>query len=142
MVSIDSPPGALDGRGPPAPKSCGSGAFMSIRLGTLWLGSDRALFRMSDGRLNRVAPDRSFGPIDSLTSDSLGNIWFSDGPQMFRWQHGTIERMDVPFQPFEGHISLMYADSSDRIWVAFKEGGFRVLDAVTRAAPRRVRQQR
>lgn len=103
------------------------------RRGTLWVGSDRTLLTMIEGRLEPVSfPTRiSFGPIDSLTSDSFGNIWFSDGPRLFRWQHGHLAQIDVPRQAVAGQIALLRADSSDRLWVAFREGSVAVLDAAT-----------
>ena len=113
------------------------------RRGTLWVGSDRTLFRMSEGRLEPVSlpPRISFGPIDSLTSDSFGNIWFSDGPRLFRWQHGHLAQVDVPVQPARRQIALLYADSADRLWIAFREGSIAVLDAAT-GRPARLRRIR
>jgi signal transduction histidine kinase/ligand-binding sensor domain-containing protein len=103
------------------------------RSGTLWVGSDRTLLTMIEGRLEPVSlpPRISLGTIDSLTSDSFGNIWFSDGPRLFRWQHGHLAQIDVPFQGAEGHIVLLHADSSNRLWIALREGRLTVLDAAT-----------
>jgi signal transduction histidine kinase len=75
-------------------------------------------------------PGVSFGPIDSLTSDSFDSIWFSDGPRLFRWRHGHLAQIDT-IQASSAQISLLYADSSDRLWVAFKDGHVEVLDSAT-----------
>jgi signal transduction histidine kinase len=91
------------------------------------------VFRVSGGHSEPVAgpPHVSLGPIDGLTSDSFGNIWFSDGPRLFRWQHGHVAQIEMPFQAGESQIAVLYADSADRLWIAFREGGIGVLDAAT-----------
>jgi signal transduction histidine kinase/ligand-binding sensor domain-containing protein len=103
------------------------------RRGTLWVGSIRKLFSMSAGRLELVSlpPDTVTGPIDSLTSDSFGSVWFSDGHRLMRWQHRHLAQIHVPSETGERQIVMLYADSADRLWIAFREGGLAVLDAAT-----------
>jgi signal transduction histidine kinase/ligand-binding sensor domain-containing protein len=103
------------------------------RGGTVWVGSDRTLLKMRADRLEPVAlpSDFTFGPIDSLTSDRAGTIFFSDGPHLFRWQHGRLERVDADIRIGGRQIVKLYADSSDRLWIVFKDGSLGVLDAAT-----------
>jgi hypothetical protein len=61
------------------------------------------------------------GQIDSLTSDSTGSIWFSDGPRLLRWQHGHLTQIHIPSESGERQIVLLYADSADRLWIVFRE---------------------
>src|SRR4029077_6692935 len=91
------------------------------RRGPLWVGSARALSKMSEGRLEPASlpPHISVGPVDSLTSDSFGSIWFSGGSRLFRWQHERLEQIDVPGETGERQIALLYADTADRLWIAF-----------------------
>jgi ligand-binding sensor domain-containing protein len=60
--------------------------------GALWLGYPDVIYRVQNGQIIKLAPKEGVpaGPVRSLTTDGLGNIWLAKGNQIACFRNGTF----------------------------------------------------
>ena len=107
--------------------------------GTLWIGANQGLFKMTGRRVERIslAAVDVTTPIVRITSDAHDRVWLSDGSQLIA---GTVkellwfrDRLTFQSSPFR----CIFHDSKAQLWVAFvggamatvEDGGWRVFGA-------------
>ncbi len=128
-----------------------SGAVFAIHedsAGTLWVGGDHGLTRISPDRGESVAYPANGGNATSLGShsvraileDSAGRLWvgtFGGGLSRLDRNTGEFEHFvhdpDDPATLTSDRISSLYEDDDGRLWVGTSKG-LNLIDAVTGAA--------
>jgi signal transduction histidine kinase/ligand-binding sensor domain-containing protein len=103
-----------------------SGPGLSVRSlhrdasGTLWLGTNRGLGRVVDGRMVFVSPRSDAAAVSWLTSNKRGILWFGDGRHLYQFADGRISevRLDSVMKP----VTFANSDRQGRLWIAFDGG--------------------
>jgi PAS domain S-box-containing protein len=111
--------------GPPLPE--GVNVIFRDRNGTLWLGANAGLFRLSGEQWARV-PDAPQAAITTIAQDPAGQLWFADAK-------GTLHRRrDGSWESFAENAGLpgrriesMYGAPDGSLWLATQGGIFRLL---------------
>ena len=103
--------------------------------GTVWL-TDQAvgLARITNNRLEPVAPATAIGRFTALFSDRLGRIWVGSNGRVILYDHGTVRTFGTAEGVTAGQISDVYEDRRGNIWAVgaggihkFEGGKFRTL---------------
>jgi len=94
------------------------------RDGVIWVGANQGLFRIIDGRPERIAlPGLDFtGPTVIIASDTNGTVWLSDGLRVSCWRAGRLRSVPRSAAVPRDRISQIYGDSTGRLWIAFAGG--------------------
>lgn len=97
--------------------------------GSLWVGTDRGLFRRSQDRLERdtLSATLSLDPILGIHADPDGSIWVGTPTRVVvRRRDGEVRVIVMP-RP----IARLGADRRGSLWLAFQRAGLARLDTVT-----------
>ena len=120
--------------------------LLESRAGTIWVGSNRGLYRL-DGD----ARHRSLQPVDiglpgdvaehrevvDLLEDRYGVLWIATSSGLYRrWPDGSAARYGVRDGFPDEFVSDLFEDRQGRLWVATRRNGFfRLATDASRRAP-------
>ncbi|MDY7093877.1 MAG: two-component regulator propeller domain-containing protein [Acidobacteriota bacterium] len=98
----------------------GIGALTTDRQGTLWVGSQRGLWRVQDERLEPAAPELGPKSISSLFLDSQGSLWagLDDGGVARRSGADGFLLLDAADGFPATSVRSMSEDPQGRLWFA------------------------
>ncbi|MEP7310853.1 MAG: two-component regulator propeller domain-containing protein [Acidobacteriota bacterium] len=98
--------------------------------GTLWLGTNAAVWRLSHGEFLRVPlPKPPSTAITVITSASNGGVWLGYDGWLYRWDGRTVTPLELSTHREVKTISQAYTDSSGRLWVVHDLGKIGFVDA-------------
>ena len=111
----------------------------------LWAVTNRGIVRLDQGRtLVPVSGTESLRQVGALIADAKGTLWLYDqGRGLFTLRDGGPQPFELPAAHRSEPVTLMYADASDTVWLAFasgqlgliSSGSFRMLDAQSGYVP-------
>ena len=98
--------------------------------GTLWIGANQGLFKMTGRRVEKIslAGVGLTTPIVRITSDAHDRVWFSNGSQLIMWDGQRAAPVPIPPAVAVEPISLIFHDSKARLWVAFASGALATVE--------------
>jgi diguanylate cyclase (GGDEF)-like protein len=108
----------------PSEKFPGSGAqsFCEDREGGLWIGIDKGVLLMKDGRLSDRSELIQAAAPDAIFEDRTGNLWFGTTKGLFkvRGEKSTLYTTNEGL-PNDG-VTVIYEDRQGTIWVGTRGG--------------------
>lgn len=107
------------------------------RDGAVWVGTRRhGIARVLGDSVEWIDPDGPSltGPIQSISEDSAGAVWFSAGTSVYRWTAGTIQRIFTP-HPLSALIGDVLPASPDTVWISTEVGVWVLEGDSAREAP-------
>lgn len=110
-----------------------AGFAYTARDTTIWLGGVGGLWKMTSGRMERVALPKEMAAqaqfLQSIAQDIRGGMWVSFG------RHGLFRLSDGVWTPYGGHddlpktgVVILFTDSAGRVWFGFTGNQVAVLD--------------
>jgi signal transduction histidine kinase/ligand-binding sensor domain-containing protein len=98
--------------------------------GTVWAATAEGLQRVVDERLEPVRAGRHLRHISAIASGPRGVLWITDEREgVVRIAANRAERIEQLTAGVTAPPVLAYVDKADRVWVAFRGGLLRQLDA-------------
>jgi len=117
-------------------------ALLRDRFGVLWIGSDRGLFRVTEGRAEQVSLGEGLKPlrVHVLLEDRHGGLWIGLEPGgLYRLKDGRLDSYDKnDGLPVDLVVDLL-EDREGNLWVGTTGGGLHELSegkAVPYGGPR------
>lgn len=96
-------------------------ALHIARNSSVWVATERGLFRVAGAGLQLAAPGGQLRQVTSIASDASGTIWVADQAQgLVRVSQGHIEAVGPPPAP-----QLLYMDGSNQLWMTLPDGTVR-----------------
>jgi len=86
--------------------------------GALWVGTREAgIFRLVNGRFEKVALDIPSGPVFGFLEDSDQSLWIATyGNGLFRVKNGSVQAFSVKDGLPDNRVVGLYQDHSGKIW--------------------------
>lgn len=129
VVRVDPPGGVTEI--PVAAEGCCRTALRD-RRGRIWVGTDRGLATLRDGRLAEVDIGLPAGTgVNLLLEDRAGTLWAGTDRGLYRETGAGFRRYGTPLGP-EPVILSGVIDARGRIWFGGERGAFRIAGAVDR----------
>ncbi len=114
---------------PGFPPACPVSSFHETAGGTLWIATDRGLFRLRDksGKLFTVEHGLSHNKVTVLHETGDGVLWIGTGSGLNRLKkgdakNGSFEKFLEPL-----FITCLYEDKENNLWIGTKDSGLNCL---------------
>ena len=104
--------------------------------GTLWVGDDRGLVRLSPGATEFeivfcFRPDFGFSGAgaNNLVPDDKGGVWFGNGFGLYCCRAGQVQFYPREANGFQGRIDPLFYDAQTGLWISSESGALSTLRA-------------
>jgi signal transduction histidine kinase/ligand-binding sensor domain-containing protein/CheY-like chemotaxis protein len=101
-------------------------ALHTGRDGALWVGVDRSVVRLDDGRETLRLGQRDGLPnemVSSILEDRAGDVWIGTDAGLVRRQNGQMEVFTTADGLTSDLIGPLHEDRAGQLWIATKGGG-------------------
>lgn len=118
-------------RRPTAPPAIPRVAAMAqTRDGSVWLGTDKAVYQFSRNRRQMQVLPSPGGPVRSMLAGSDGDLWVASEDGLYRLRPGTERLVRVALGggalPLQGAVHVVAEAPDTSIWVGTVQGLFRI----------------
>jgi signal transduction histidine kinase len=105
----------------PAAVSVDASSLSVDPTGTLWVASDRSIWRLGAERLYGPIVDGRRG-IRSIAGDGRGGVWVVDADgQLQRWHDGRLTSVALGQDTTTSRVAFVHVDRELRVWIAFED---------------------
>jgi ligand-binding sensor domain-containing protein len=94
------------------------------RAGAIWVGTDRGLDLINNGRINAIIESDKFGnnPVNSIEEDNRQNLWIASGNGIL-FKKSELPNLKQSFKKIlDIPARCLWADRSDGLWIGTEKG--------------------
>ena len=99
-------------------------AVYEDRAGSLWLSTDKSLYRLTDGNI-KIHPQPVRGDFYSITEDHDGNLWmgsYADTGRVWRLRNDKFTALTTADGLPNGRATSIICDRAGSVWVGTSDG--------------------
>jgi ligand-binding sensor domain-containing protein/signal transduction histidine kinase len=101
-------------------------SLAATRDKSIWLGTqDNGLFRLSQGRVSKVAEELK-DSINALLPAETGGLWIGTDSGIHLWEGGVLANLNLPSSLRQLQILAMARDQDANVWIGTNHGIVRI----------------